>query len=57
MKDIVKWSLQSAQEHLENRKNSHEMFGYDFMIDENYKVWLIEINSSPSMDYSTVRIG
>jgi D-alanine-D-alanine ligase-like ATP-grasp enzyme len=31
------------------------MFGYDFMVDENYKVWLIEINSSPSMDYSTVR--
>lgn len=30
------------------------MFGYDFMVDENYKVWLIEINSSPSMDYSTV---
>jgi hypothetical protein len=55
MKDIVKWSLQSAQEYIENRKNSHEMFGYDFMIDENYKVWLIEINSSPSMDYSTVR--
>lgn len=57
MKDIVKWSLQSAQEFLENRKNSHEMFGYDFMIDENYKVWLIEINSSPSMDYSTVNLG
>jgi hypothetical protein len=55
MKDIVKWSLQSAQEYIENRKNSHEMFGYDFMVDENYKVWLIEINSSPSMDYSTVR--
>jgi tubulin monoglycylase TTLL3/8 len=32
------------------------MYGYDFMIDENYKVWLIEINSSPSMDYSTVII-
>ena len=23
------------------------------MIDENYKVWLIEVNSSPNMDYST----
>lgn len=23
------------------------------MIDENYNVFLIEINSSPSMDYST----
>lgn len=23
------------------------------MVDEDYKVWLIEINSSPSMDYST----
>ena len=32
------------------------MFGYDFMVDENYNVWFIEINSSPSMDYSTVLI-
>jgi tubulin monoglycylase TTLL3/8 len=23
------------------------------MIDDNYNVWLIEINSSPAMDYST----
>ena len=30
------------------------MYGYDFMIDQDYKVWLIQINSSPSMDYSTV---
>jgi hypothetical protein len=34
---------------------THEMFGYDFMVDESYNVWFIEINSSPSMDYSTVK--
>lgn len=32
---------------------SHEMFGYDFMVDTNMNVWLIEVNSSPSMDYSS----
>jgi hypothetical protein len=30
------------------------VFGFDFMIDENYKVWLIEVNSSPTMEYSTL---
>jgi tubulin monoglycylase TTLL3/8 len=29
------------------------MFGYDFMVDTNFNVWLIEVNSSPSMEYST----
>lgn len=29
------------------------MKGYDFMVDDNYNIWLIEVNSSPAMDYST----
>lgn len=32
------------------------MFGYDFMIDDRLTAWLIEVNSSPAMDYSTVTI-
>ena len=35
---------------LDNRKNSFEFFGYDFMVDENLKVWLLEVNSSPCLE-------
>jgi tubulin polyglutamylase TTLL5 len=30
--------------------NSFEVFGYDIMIDNNLKPWLIEVNASPSME-------
>ena len=36
-----------------HRPNAHEIFGYDFMVDTFLNVWLIEVNSSPSMEYST----
>jgi len=29
------------------------MFGYDVMVDDDFNCWLIEVNSSPAMDYST----
>mmetsp|Transcript_23877 Transcript_23877/g.16859 ORF Transcript_23877/g.16859 Transcript_23877/m.16859 type:complete len:110 (+) Transcript_23877:450-779(+) len=37
----------------DTKKNCFELFGYDLMIDEDFNVWLIEVNSSPAMDYST----
>ena len=54
MKEIAKCSVLAATGIVEARKNSHELFGYDFMIDTNFQTWLLEVNSSPAMDYSTV---
>lgn len=38
MKQIVSWSLQCVQDSITHRKNSCELYGYDFMIDEEYQV-------------------
>lgn len=32
------------------RTNNFEVFGLDFMIDADYKVWLIEVNTNPCLE-------
>lgn len=53
IKKIVYKSLESAQDAILQRTSSFELFGYDFMVGEDLSVWLIEINSSPDLSYST----
>lgn len=53
MKDIAVWSLMCGSDAIEHRKNSWELYGLDFMLDDDMMPWLIEINSSPACDYST----
>lgn len=50
---IVIYALQSAKHKIFQRKNSHEVFGFDLMVDTNLNVYLIEINASPDWTYST----
>ncbi|KAL6434340.1 hypothetical protein ACFW04_006042 [Cataglyphis niger] len=46
-------SLLASQDAMDRRKNSFELYGADFMIMEDFSVWLIEINSHPDMSYSS----
>ena len=52
MERLVTDSFRSVYKKIDpNRiKNSFEIFGYDFMIDENFKVFLIEANTNPSLE-------
>ncbi|XP_043257421.1 tubulin glycylase 3A-like [Colletes gigas] len=53
MKQGLVGTLLASQEAMDRRKNSFELYGADFMVMEDFSVWLIEINSHPDMSYSS----
>ena len=52
---IIVDSLKSVESKLNphSRKFCFEIFGYDFIIDENLKPWLIEVNTNPCLEESS----
>jgi hypothetical protein len=49
MKDLIIDSFMATKHQLNpnRRKNCFELFGYDFLIDEDFRIWMIEINTNP----------
>ncbi len=38
-----------TEEHFSKQSNLYEMFGLDFMLDDNLNLWFIECNASPQL--------
>lgn len=45
--DAIKSTIDSLG--TEHPSSVFELFGLDFMIDHNFKPWLIEVNTNPSI--------
>ncbi|CAF0928414.1 unnamed protein product [Brachionus calyciflorus] len=39
--------------HLKRKYSVHELFGFDVILDENLKPWIVEVNISPSLNSSS----
>jgi tubulin monoglycylase TTLL3/8 len=49
---IVTMTMEAVAGKVDPRRylSTFEVFGYDFMVDEDFKVWLLEVNTNPCLE-------
>ena len=59
MKTMVQDSMRAVSRKIDpNRRNcSFEIFGYDFMLDEDLAPWMIEVNTNPCFELSSPHLA
>ncbi|ETP29264.1 hypothetical protein F442_21574 [Phytophthora nicotianae P10297] len=53
MQNIARLTLEAALPKLNVVGRGFEWLGFDFLVDENHHVWLLEVNVSPDVSHST----
>ncbi|CAG9854394.1 unnamed protein product, partial [Phyllotreta striolata] len=53
MAQSITCAMLASQDTMDKRQNTFEMYGADFMLGEDCTPWLLEINCSPDLSFST----
>ena len=55
MEEIISKTFNAVRKHIDphNYKYCFELFGYDFILDEDFNVYLIEVNTNPCLEESS----
>jgi len=55
MKELIIKSLYSVRKTVDpyRRRHCFELYGYDFILDADFNVWLIEVNTNPCIEESS----
>ncbi|XP_056633215.1 tubulin glycylase 3A-like [Diorhabda sublineata] len=53
MQESITCAMLASQDTMDRRQNTFEMYGADFMLSEDFTPWLLELNCSPDLSFST----